>query len=136
MLGRHGERPGGLSSRLLVDGPSGPVLRTGLETAVPHWDGAAGTDGARAVGHVVLAGEPARQWSAAERSVTSRDPEVRWAASSLAGDAVLVTAVSASASGLTALLDIVLRAVLTAQPPGGRSPAPTSASGTDASASA
>lgn len=59
VLGRHGERSGRLRSRLLVDGPGGSVLRTGVDTGAPGWDGPAGTSGCRMIGQVLLMGRPA-----------------------------------------------------------------------------
>ena len=93
VLGRHAETAGRLSSRLAVDGPHGPALRTGLEVGAPGWGGPAVTDAHRAHAQIVLAGAPARR----VETVTLDDfddfddVDVQSTSARLNGDAVLIT---------------------------------------------
>lgn len=58
ILGRHGEAPGSVVSRLQVDYAGRPLLRHELALGPEHpgWDSPAVTAGARAVGSLVLVG--------------------------------------------------------------------------------
>lgn len=86
VLGRHDERSGSLLQRLHVDRAGVPLLRTELPIG-PRWPGAAGpagTDGARVVTSVLVAGLPAPTVPAG----------VDGAVLQLADDAWLVTSLS------------------------------------------
>jgi urease accessory protein len=88
VLGRHAEAAGRLSSRLAVDGPRGPVLRTGLEIGAPGWDGPAVTSAHRAHAQIVLSGAPARR----VEDVTLDD--VDWTVARLRDGAVVFTIIA------------------------------------------
>ncbi len=59
VLGRADERSGTIRSTLAVDVDDAPVLRTGIDTALPGWAGAAGTGGARVLGQRLVLGTTA-----------------------------------------------------------------------------
>jgi urease accessory protein len=102
VLGRHDEQCGRLSSRLVVDGPSGPVLRTGLEIGAPGWDGPAVTNGHRAHAQVLLAGVPA-----ACADQLELDDAVGCTVADLTGGVRLITIVATEPRHLRACVDQV-----------------------------
>lgn len=71
VLGRHGETAGAYRSRLHVDGPDGPVLRTGLDVGAPGWNGPATLAGNRSVAQVLIAGTGAAAVIAATAAIES-----------------------------------------------------------------
>lgn len=103
ILGRHGETPGTLISRLTVRRAGRPLLdqQVAYGPGAPGgWDGPAVLGGHRSVGQLLLV-DPA---------FDERGPETRLlgptaALTRLAGPAVLVTAVAADARELRAVLD-------------------------------
>jgi urease accessory protein len=106
VLGRHDEETGSLRQRLTVDVAGAPVLRTELAVG-PRWPGSrgpAGTDGARAVGTLVLVG-------LAEDVAAADVPGVRLAVQRLSPDAVLVSALAGHVGVLQEALDRVLYSV-------------------------
>jgi urease accessory protein len=106
ILGRHGEQPGTLTTRLTVRRAGRPLLDQQLSFgpgAPGGWDGGAVLGGHRAVGQLLLAGpefeeKPARSRLLGETAVLTP----------LAGPGVLVTAVAADALLLRRVLDDVL----------------------------
>lgn len=103
ILGRHGETPGTLLSRLTVRRAGRPLLdqQVAYGPGAPGgWDGPAVLGGHRAVGQLLVV----------EPSFDDRSPEGRLLGPTavltrLAGPAVLVTAVAADARELRAVLD-------------------------------
>ncbi|WLQ44521.1 urease accessory protein UreD [Streptomyces laculatispora] len=103
ILGRHGESPGTLLSRLTVRRAGRPLLdqQVAYGPGAPGgWDGPAVLGGHRAVGQLLVV----------EPSFDDRSPEGRLLGPTavltrLAGPAVLVTAVAADARELRAVLD-------------------------------
>jgi len=71
VLGRHGETAGVYRSRFHVDGPGGPVLRTGLDVGAPGWNGPATLAGHRSVAQVLVAGTGAAAVIAATAALES-----------------------------------------------------------------
>ncbi|MFJ4923058.1 urease accessory protein UreD [Streptomyces sp. NPDC088725] len=106
ILGRHGERPGTLTTRLTVRRADRPLFDQELSFgpgAPGGWDGGAVLGGHRAVGQLLIAGpefekEPAKPRSLGENAVLTP----------LAGPGVLVTAVAHDARELRRTLDEVL----------------------------
>ncbi|MFI5757721.1 urease accessory protein UreD [Streptomyces sp. NPDC051569] len=106
ILGRHGEQPGTLLSRLTVHRAGRPLLDQELAHgpgAPGGWDSGAVLDGRRALGQLLLAGpefeeKPARSRLLGETAVLTP----------LAGAGVLVTAVAPDALRLRRVLDAVL----------------------------
>lgn len=99
VLGRHGELPGTIRQRLLVDVGGRPLLRSDLALGTGTVDGPAITAGARAVGSVVVAGPDV---------AADPQPLVLGAAAAvlpLAGRAFQVTALARSPTELRALLE-------------------------------
>ncbi|MFG3153271.1 urease accessory protein UreD [Streptomyces sp. NPDC048219] len=106
VLGRSGEEPGRLTSRLAVRIGGRAVLDQELACgpgAPGGWDGPAGLAGHRAVGQVVVV-----RPSFATRPPTARTAGEGAAVMPLAGPAVLVTAVAPDALRLRRLLDEAL----------------------------
>ncbi|MER5990378.1 urease accessory protein UreD [Streptomyces viridosporus] len=106
VLGRSGEEPGRLTSRLAVWIAGGCVLDQELTCgpgAAEGWDGPAGLAGHRAVGQVLLA-----RPEFATDPPTARSWEEGAAVMPLAGPAALVTAVAPDALRLRRLLDAAL----------------------------
>ncbi|GAA1371982.1 urease accessory protein UreD [Streptomyces beijiangensis] len=107
ILGRYGEMPGTLSTRLTVHRDGRPLLdqELGYGPGAPGgWDGGAVLGGHRAVGQLLIV-DPAFE---------EKEPEVRILSGTavltpLAGPAVLVTALAPDALLLRRLLDAVLR---------------------------
>lgn len=105
VLGRHGEAPGRMTSRLNVIAEGRVVLRTGLEIGRPGWDGPAVTGGRRAHAQVVLAGEPATHWRGTDA------PEllgVEWTTAEMACGVELVTIVGREPRALRAAVGTVV----------------------------
>ncbi|WP_328540018.1 urease accessory protein UreD [Streptomyces sp. NBC_00344] len=103
VLGRHGEAPGTLGTRLTVRHGGRPLLDQELgfgPRAAGGWDGGAVLAGYRAVGQLLVA-EP----GFVEKKPLPRLLGETAALTPLAGPAVLVTALAADAMGLRALLD-------------------------------
>ncbi|MFF2522878.1 urease accessory protein UreD [Streptomyces liangshanensis] len=106
ILGRHGEEPGTLLTRLTVRRAGRPLLDQELRHgpgAPGGWDGGAVLGGHRAVGQLLLAGpefeeKPARTQLLGDTAVLTP----------LAGPGVLVTAVAADALALRRVLDEAL----------------------------
>ncbi|MEU3187655.1 urease accessory protein UreD [Streptomyces sp. NPDC006923] len=106
ILGRHGEPPGTLLTRLTVRRAGRPLLDQELSYgpgAPDGWDGGAVLGGHRAVGQLLIAGpefeeKPARPRVLSDTAVLTP----------LAGPAVLVTAVAPDALVLRRVLDEVL----------------------------
>jgi urease accessory protein len=107
VLGRHAERCGRLSSRLVVDGPTSPVLRSGMEIGEPGWDGPAVTDAHRAHAQIVLAGEPASRSAQLDLDQHFEHGHVRSARSDLADGAVLISIVAAEPRHMRLAVDYV-----------------------------
>ncbi|MFE4664244.1 urease accessory protein UreD [Streptomyces sp. NPDC056716] len=106
VLGRAGEHPGRLASRLTVRVAGRCVLDQELECgpgAPPGWDGPAGLAGHRAVGQLVVV-----RPEFAERPVAARVLTPGAALFPLAGPAALVTVVAPDALRLRAVLDEAL----------------------------
>ncbi|MEU0372155.1 urease accessory protein UreD [Streptomyces sp. NPDC006283] len=102
ILGRHGEEPGTLTSRLTVHRAGRPLLDTELACgpgAPGGWDGPAVLAGHRAVGQLLVV-DPAYEGRPAE----PRPLGATAALTPLAGPAVLVTAVAADALALRRVL--------------------------------
>lgn len=110
ILGRYGEQPGTLATRLTVRRAGRPLLdqELGYGPGAPGgWDGGAVLGGHRAVGQLLvvdpaLADKPAESRLVGEAAVLTP----------LAGPAFLVTAVAPDARQLRGVLDEVLRAEL------------------------
>ncbi|MDB1089100.1 urease accessory protein UreD [Streptomyces sp. ACA25] len=102
VLGRAGEEPGRLSSRLTVHHAGRPLLDQELSygPGVPGWDGAAVLGGCRAAGQLLVAGPEFREQPV--EPVLLGGTAVR---TPLAGPASLVTAVAPDALELRRLLD-------------------------------
>lgn len=100
VLGRHGEGPGRLTSRVDIDADDTPVLRQELRvgSGAPGWEGPAATGRAGAVGMVVVF-DPGH----APTLATSLGPES--AVLPLAAGGVLISALAPDASELRRLLD-------------------------------
>ncbi|MFE7537376.1 urease accessory protein UreD [Streptomyces rhizosphaericola] len=110
ILGRHGEPPGTLTTRLTVHRAGRPLLDQQLAYgpgAPGGWDGPAVLGGHRAVGQLLLADASFEDASPAPRLL---GPTA--ALTPLAGPAVLVTAVAPDARLLRAILDDALRELL------------------------
>jgi urease accessory protein len=105
VLGRHGEVPGSAVATVRVDLDRVALLRqtVALGAGHPTAAGPAVTDGARAVGSVLLVGEP---WSAC-RTAIPVGPTA--AVLPLAGPGVQVVALAEGASSLRRTLDEGLR---------------------------
>ncbi|MFE6281432.1 urease accessory protein UreD [Streptomyces sp. NPDC057877] len=106
VLGRAGEEPGRLTSRLTVGVDGRTVLDQELACgpgAPGGWDGPAGLGGLRAVGQLVVV-----RPEFGERPVAARPLGDGAAVLPLAGPAALVTAVAADALALRRLLDAAL----------------------------
>jgi urease accessory protein len=101
VLGRHGERPGELSSRidLLVEGR--PVLRQelGVGPGAPEWSGPVVLGGAKATGTVIVV-DPRRS-----RPPPARCLDTGAATLALPGGAAMVSAVGSGAWELRSRLD-------------------------------
>ncbi|MEV4972394.1 urease accessory protein UreD [Streptomyces scopuliridis] len=111
ILGRHGEEPGTLLTRLTVHRAGRPLLDQELAHgpgAAGGWDGGAVLGGHRAVGQLLLAGPEFE-----EKPVEPRLLGDTAVLTPLAGPAALVTAVAPDALRLRRVLDEVLRAHLT-----------------------
>jgi urease accessory protein len=103
ILGRAGEDPGGLTTRLTVHRAGRPLLDQELSYgpgAAPGWDGGAVLGGHRAVGQLLLV-DPAFNDNPPEPALLG-DTAVL---TPLAGPAVLITAVAPDALALRRLLD-------------------------------
>lgn len=102
VLGRHGEAPGAVSSRLAVDVSTRPLVRQQLDVGggPGAWDGPAVLGGARAVGGVVVV-DPA--WAATPPVARVLGPGA--AVLPLTGPGAQVTALAPGALGLRRLLD-------------------------------
>ncbi|WP_411113980.1 urease accessory protein UreD [Streptomyces sp. 029-5] len=108
ILGRHGEGPGTLLTRLTVHRAGRPLLDQELAHgpgAAGGWDGGAVLGGYRAVGQLLLAGPEFE-----EKPVEPRLLGDTAVLTPLAGPAALVTAVAPDALRLRRVLDEVLRA--------------------------
>lgn len=103
VLGRHGEAPGSVSSRLHVDRAGRPLVRQHLAVgpAAPGWDGPAVAGRARAVGSLLVV-DPALADGPARATVLDRAGA---AVLPLAGPGVQVTAVAPDARTLRRRLD-------------------------------
>ncbi|GAB2935860.1 urease accessory protein UreD [Streptomyces mayteni] len=101
VLGRAGEEPGRLTSRLVVRRAGRPLLdqELSLGPGVPGWDGGAVLGGHRAVGQLLVV-DPAFEEKQAEARVLSETAVL----APLAGPAALVTAVAPDALLLGRLL--------------------------------
>ncbi|MDJ0383619.1 urease accessory protein UreD [Streptomyces sp. G-G2] len=107
VLGRAGEVPGLLRSRLTVNRGGAPLLDQELACgpgAPDGWDGPAGLAGARAVGQLLIV-DPAF----AEHPPAAAMLGERAVLTPLAGPALLVTALAPNALALRVLLDDVCR---------------------------
>ncbi|WP_327322037.1 urease accessory protein UreD [Streptomyces sp. NBC_01210] len=110
ILGRYGEQPGTLASRLTVHRAGRPLLDQELSCgpgAPGGWDGGAVLGGHRAVGQLLIV-DPAFE----EKPVEPRLLGPSAALTPLAGPAVLVNAVAPDARQLRRVLDEVLQAEL------------------------
>lgn len=109
ILGRHGEQPGRLTSRLTVTREGTPLLDQELAfgPGVPGWDGPAVLAGYRAVGQLLLVDQDFATSPATPRVLASARDSTggRAALVPLAGPAVLVTAVAPDGLRLRRLLD-------------------------------
>ncbi|WP_075017466.1 urease accessory protein UreD [Actinacidiphila rubida] len=118
VLGRHGEPPGRLVSRLTLTVDGRTVLDQELAAgrgAAPGWDGPAGLAGHRAAGQLLLVG--AEGATLLPRVLTTRADAVQAAATPLAGaPATLVTALAPDARELRPLLIRTLHAALAPSP--------------------
>lgn len=109
VLGRHGEGPGRLASRIDIESGGDPVLRQEVQVGpgAQGWQGPAVTGGAGAVGVVVVVGPVTGPTPtsppAPSRPGTSLGPEV--AVLPLAHSGVLVTAVAPGAAELRRRLE-------------------------------
>lgn len=119
ILGRHGETPGTLGSRLTVSRDGRPLLDQELSFgpgATPGWDGPAGLGGHRALGQLLLAG--GEMADGLPVLLTDPDDPVQAVATPLAGGpATLVTALAPDAHRLRPLLARTLHAYLAAAEP-------------------
>ncbi|MFI9583330.1 urease accessory protein UreD [Streptomyces sp. NPDC052236] len=118
VLGRYGEQPGTLATRLTVHRAGRPLLDQELgygPNAPGGWDGGAVLGGHRAVGQLLVV-DPAFE-DFGEKPAESRLLGDTAVLMPLAGPAVLVTAVAPDARGLRRTLDDVLHEVLEPQPP-------------------
>ncbi len=109
VLGRHGEPPGTLTTRLTVRRAGRPLLDQELSSgpgAPGGWDGGAVLGGHRATGQLLVV-EPAF----AEKPVETRLLGEHAVIAPLAGPAALVTAVAPDALALRRLLDTALAAL-------------------------
>ncbi|MEU3462564.1 urease accessory protein UreD [Streptomyces sp. NPDC006733] len=107
VLGRAGERPGRLSTRLTVHRAGAPLLDQELAfgPGVPGWDGPAVLHRYRAVGQLLIVA-PEFADRPPPAATLAGDPDRGQAVRvPLAGPAVLVTAVAPDALGLRRLLD-------------------------------
>ncbi|MER5461908.1 urease accessory protein UreD [Streptomyces sp. NPDC002668] len=110
ILGRYGEQPGTLSTRLTVHRAGRPLLdqELGYGPGAPGgWDGGAVLGGHRAVGQLLIV-DPAFEEKPAEPRLLGPNA----ALTPLAGPAVLVNAVAPDARQLRRVLDEVLHAEL------------------------
>jgi urease accessory protein len=130
VLGRYGEGPGQLATRLTVTADGRPLLDQDLcvgPGAAPGWDGPAALAGHRAVGQLLVAGtEPPM---GGPRLLTGPSDIVQAVATPLAGGAAtLVTALAPDARHLRRLLDRALEDLLQDDPPtAAPAPAPAGA---------
>ncbi|MFI1970805.1 urease accessory protein [Streptomyces cinnamoneus] len=106
VLGRAGEPPGRLVTRLTVRRAGRPLLDQELRSGpgTPGWDGAAVLGGHRAVGQLLVVDA-----GFADRPVAARALGATASLTPLAGPAVLVGAVAPDALSLRRVLDSVLR---------------------------
>ncbi|MEV7086249.1 urease accessory protein UreD [Streptomyces sp. NPDC093085] len=121
ILGRYGEEPGTLSSRLTVHRAGRPLLdqETACGPGAPAgWDGPAGVAGHRALGQLLVVAP-----AFAEHPVTPLILGPTAVRTPLAGPAALVTAVAPDALALRLLLDEALRELLAEAAHGPRAPA-------------
>ncbi len=104
VLGRHGEGPGRLSSRIDVEAGGMPVVRQELQVGrdASGWQGPAVSGGAGAIGVVVVV-EPGERREASLPAQASLGPEV--AVLALAGQGAMVSAVAPDAPELRRRLD-------------------------------
>jgi urease accessory protein len=109
VLGRHGELPGSVRSRLVVDRAGRPLLRN--ETVLgPRWpdaSGPAGTDGGRTVGSLLVVGPEVVCPPTVDRA--GRDLRAGWMA--LGPGAGLFAVVGRNADPIRDLLDRAVRAL-------------------------
>lgn len=106
VLGRHGEGPGRMASRIEVEADGVPLVRQELRVGAgaPAWHGAAVTGGAGAVGMVVVIEPGDRGTPPLARAAPGPDgPEV--AVMPLAGGGTLVSALARGAPELRRHLD-------------------------------
>lgn len=110
VLGRHGEGPGRLTSRIDVEAEEVAVVRQELRVGAgaPGWDGPSVTPAAGAVGTVVVIGDGLRG-DASRPGPSSLGPEV--AVLALAGRGAMVSAVAPDAPELRLRLDAGLAAL-------------------------
>ncbi len=103
VLGRHGEGPGRLTSRIDIDAAGVPLLRHELRVGPgePGWEGPAITGGAGAVGMVVVIGP--RDRAGAPPPGAWRSPEA--AMLPLAGGGAVMSAMASGAHELRRQLD-------------------------------
>ncbi|WP_431980412.1 urease accessory protein UreD [Streptomyces qinglanensis] len=106
VLGRAGEEPGRLSSRLTVRYGGRPLFDQQLDLGpgAPGWDGGAVLGGHRAVGQLLLVGTE----KTAEGPLLARPLGESAVVTPLAGPALLVTAVAPDALRLRHVLDTAL----------------------------
>ena len=107
VLGRTGEPPGHLTSRLTVEGPRGPLLdqELGLGPGEPGWDGPAVLGGHRAVGQLLVVDPRFAREPATALLLTAGPHEGRAVVAPLAGPAALVTAVAPDGLSVRRLLE-------------------------------
>lgn len=110
ILGRHGEGPGQLASRIEVEADGFPLVRQELRVGrgAPGWQGPAVAAGAGTLGVVVVV-EPGRRGGSPLPLGTSVGPDV--AVLALAGSGSLVSAVAPDAPELRRRLDAGLAAI-------------------------
>ncbi|MCZ4099269.1 urease accessory protein UreD [Streptomyces sp. So13.3] len=114
VLGRAGERPGRLTTRLTVHRAGEPLLDQELSfgPGIPGWDGPAVLYRYRAVGQLLVV-SPDFGDEPPTAAILAADPDSGQAVSTpLAGPAVLVTAVAPDALCLRRLLDTAIRTVM------------------------
>jgi urease accessory protein len=113
LLGRYGEAPGSLRSRINVAYDSRPLLRHELRIGpgTPGWDGPAVAAGRKALGSVLVV-DPS--W--AEHPVVAHAFAATAAVMPLAGPAALITALADGAACLRSLLEAGMESCLPAVP--------------------